>query len=174
MWYTTNRWTSFFYARREKYEIKEGVCCVVRNNGVDNVIFLLDDSQLVFDSTAAHELIHLLQDASQYIYVREASAEMMADEYFGSPSESYEDARANIIYLMEIVGPKPVMECNFKGDTSSFDDAVREYLSIEEANELLIEFCKRSKDANHDKIKRLLEKMVEKKFEDQENVEEQK
>ena len=159
---------------REKYGIREGISCVVRNNGVDNVIFLLDDSQLVFDSSAAHELIHLLQDANQYIYVQEASAEMMADEYFGSPSESYEDARANIIYLMEIIGPKPVMECNFKGDTSSFEGAVREYLSIEEANELLIEFCKRPKDAAHDKIRSLLEKMVEKKFENQGNVEEQK
>ena len=122
-----------------------------------------------WDQAAAHEFIHLCQDPSCFSYICEASAEIMAKEYFGSPTASYYEARENLYYLLEIIGPKPVMECNFKGDTGSFENAIREYLSPEDFEELITEFCKKPKNANHKRIKQLLEKMAEKKFENYEN-----
>ncbi len=132
------------------------------NSGIldENKIHLLDDSNYIFDNVAAHEFVHLCQDSYGFIYIMEASAEIMAYEYFGSPIVSYKEAIENTCYLMEIVGPKPIMECNFKGDTSSFEGAIREYLTEEDANDLLNEFRKRPEKSNHEKIKLLIDKMA--------------
>ncbi len=138
----------------------------------NNKIHLRDNSY--FDYAAAHEFVHLCQDPSCPSYIREACAEMMAHEYFDTDLTTYIEARENIAYLMEIIGPKPVMECNFKGDTSSFRMAIRKYLSNEDTIKLMNEFYKLPETANHEEIKQLLVKMADKKFENQSNREYQK
>ena len=127
-----------------------------------------------FDYAAAHEFVHLCQDPSCPSYVREACAEIMAHEYFGTYLQSYPEARKNINYLMEIIGPQPVMECNFKGETISFRLAIREYLSKEDTDDLMSELYTSPKKADHEKIRQLLEKMADKKFENQDDAEYQK
>ena len=127
-----------------------------------------------FDYAAAHEFVHLCQDPSCPDYIREACAEIMAHEYFGETLSSYPEARKNITYLMEIIGPQPVMECNFKGDTQSFQNAIGEYLSELEVRDLMLELYKKPKKADHEKIRQLLEKMADKKFENQDDAEYQK
>ena len=127
-----------------------------------------------FDYAAAHEFIHLCQDPSCPDYIREACAEIMAHEYFGTYLRTYKRSRENITYLMEIIGPQPVMECNFKGDTQSFQNAIGEYLSELEVRDLMLELYKKPKKADHKKIRHLLEKMADKKFENQDDAEYQK
>ena len=144
------------------------------NRGVStlNYIFLKDGSVAIFDAAAAHEFVHLLQDSYNYSYIIEACAEIMAYEYFGSPISAYKEAIPNVTFLMEIIGPKPVMECNFRYDKSSFVEAIRQYLSEEDTNTLLQELSVYPPKADHDKIRQLLVKMANKKFEGYEDKEE--
>jgi hypothetical protein len=127
-----------------------------------------------FDYAAAHEFVHLCQDPSCPIYIREACAEIMAHEYFGTYLNAYRSARDNITYLMEIIGPQPIMECNFKGDITSFRNTIGEYLSEEDTKALMDELYIPPKRADHKKIKSLLEKMADKKFENQDDAIDQK
>lgn len=107
-------------------------------NPIDsNKIFLTNDSNYIFDSTLAHEYVHLLQDNNEYLYVIEACAEIIAEEYFNSPAIAYKEQRNNIRLLMEMIGPKPVFELNFKGDTSSFEKTIYDNLGEEKGKELL-------------------------------------
>ena len=127
-----------------------------------------------FDYAAAHEFVHLCQDPGCPSYIREACAEIMAHEYFGTDLNTYYKTRKNVTYLMEIIGPKPIMECNFTGDTTSFRNAIREYLNEEDTTELMNELYKAPKKADHNKISQLLEKIADKKFENQDDAEYQK
>ncbi len=107
-----------------------------------NTLNLFDDSIYIFHYAAAHEFIHLLQDHNEYSYIREASAEIIKSEYYKERPEAYSEARKRLCILMEMIGPKPIMECNFKGDTSPFEDAIYKNLEKEDAEELLELFTK--------------------------------
>lgn len=147
-----------------KYDVAGYYNDIIKNNK----IHLRDYTY--FDHAAAHEFVHLCQDPSCPHYIREACAEIMAHEYFEKDMNTYYEARENITYLMEIIGPQPIVECNFKGDTTSFRSAIREYLNEEDTTELMNELYKEPKKADHNKIRKLLEKMADKKFENQDDV----
>ncbi len=102
-----------------------------------NTIHLLDDSINIFHYAGAHEFIHLMQDNNEYVYIREASSEIMKSEYYKEEAVSYSDSRKRVSILMEMIGPKPIMECNFKGDTSTFEEAIYKNLDEKDAEELL-------------------------------------
>ena len=84
-----------------------------------------------------HEFIHLTQNQNKYCYIIEASAEMLEYEFYNQPINDYFDVIKRQKVLMEIIGPKPVLECNFKGDVTSFEVAVKEHLNEEDGNRLL-------------------------------------
>lgn len=104
---------------------------------VPNCIHLKDDSKKISDFALAHEFVHLLQDDNYYYYVKEACAEMMAEEYYDKKAEAYPKQRENVKLLLEMIGPKSIMELNFKGDTSSFEKEIYNNLEKEDADRLL-------------------------------------
>lgn len=129
-----------------------------------NIIHLRDNSIHNFHSTALHEFIHLLQDNNQYDYILEASAEIMKAEYFNEKADSYLEPRKRLCVLMEMIGPKPVMECNFKGDTSTFENAIYNNLDEKEAKHFLELFTKspfydENSEETNKEIDQLLAKM---------------
>ena len=131
-----------------------------------NSIHLREKTEYCTEHAVFHEFIHLLQDDNEYRYVREACAEMMTCEYYGKQSSAYPEARKRIAVLMEIIGPQTVFECNFKGDTSTFENKIKKHLNEEEATELLDLFKEspfydeNSEDTNKE-IDELLSKMYE-------------
>ena len=96
-----------------------------------------------YKNVIAHEYIHLTQDSiNRYIYIREACAVIMVNEFFDNPGNVYNALVERVKILMEIIGPQPIIDCNFKGDPTSFEESIKKYLSEDEANELLDLFSK--------------------------------
>ena len=126
------RFTYFTDRQKTKRSESQGYYSVL----IDQIA-LRDDSEYIFDTSAAHELVHLLQANGKYYYIHEACAEIVAYEYFGSPKIAYEEESNKILALMELIGPQPVFECCFKGDESSFEKEIYDHLSPEEAKEFL-------------------------------------
>ena len=110
------------------------------NNTSINTIHVLnniDKNKEQYNDVVAHEFVHLMQDQNKYYYIIEASAEMMEYEFFDQPCDGYTDMVRRVKVLMDIVGPQPVIECNFKGNTTSFENSIKQYLSEEDANKML-------------------------------------
>ena len=136
-----------------------------------NTIYVRDDclDDANYNDVISHEFVHLTQtDFSKYSYIHEACAELFSYEYYGAEIRSYKDWVMRVKVLMEIIGPKPILECNFNGD-SSLEESINKYLDKDEANELLDCFTTTStalgnmnkteiKDLN-EKVDRLLAKM---------------
>lgn len=86
--------------------------------------------------TLGHEYVHLLQ-CNCYPFICEASAELIAREYFMNSSSSkaifsYGEECRCLAIIMEIIGSEPVWENNFKANSTLFEDSVRPYLTEEE------------------------------------------
>lgn len=96
----------------------------------------LSNSNTYLD-VVCHEFVHLLQSNNEYNYIREACAEIIKNEYYGLSISTYNDAVNNVKALMEIIGPEPILECNFNNDTSNFENAIKQYLEPNDANRLL-------------------------------------
>ena len=90
-----------------------------------------------YNDVVAHEYIHLTQDQNKYYYIIEASAEIMEYEFFDQPCDGYGDIVRRTKALMEIVGPQPIIDCNFKGDTKTFEDSIGQYLSETDKKKML-------------------------------------
>lgn len=125
-----------YFDETDKDRINQGVVGYYDFNNI-NTINIADDSEHVFDYATGHEFIHLLQDNNKYYYIREACAEIMKWEYFDEPISAYRDQINRTYKLMEIIGPDPVMECNFKGDTSNFENTIISNLGEEDGKRLL-------------------------------------
>lgn len=119
-----------------------------------SVIYIRDDldpnDEESYYATLSHEFVHLLQNESSYLYIHEASAELMSSEYYNSKVTSYVPEVIRLKVLMEIIGPKPILECNFDEDDKSFEKAIKTYLSEEDANRLLELFKSTSDDFTDD------------------------
>lgn len=113
-----------------------------------------------------HEYIHLLQNSSYYFYIREAVAELMNHEYLQQPIMAYTDQIKRVKVLMEIIGPKAVLDCCFSNSTESFENKIKEYLDEKDAKELLKLLKTHAKDFNLEtdiEIDEYLAKMYNKK-----------
>ena len=84
-----------------------------------------------------HEFIHLLQTNNNYDYINEACAEIISCEYYDMTESSYIDRIKLIKILMEIIGPEPILNCNFSSDTTLFEESINKYLDNDDANKLL-------------------------------------
>ena len=123
-------------------------------------------SEEYFDWAAAHEYVHLFQCNTQYNYIIEPCAEMMAHEYFErDPGYAYAEDIRNLALLMEVIGPNPILKCCFAGIDTSFEDAIGEYLDENDKNELLKELRVTTKKADKEKIRLYIKKMIERKRE---------
>ena len=83
-----------------------------------------------------HEFAHLLQADSEYSYIQEACAEIIAHEYYGCEIDSYIEEVKRMQVLMEIIGSEAIWNINFSGDDSKFDNIILENIHIEEYGEL--------------------------------------
>ena len=140
-----------------------------------NLIYLSEDinkyeNSPVYNDVLSHEYVHLLQSDNNYNYICEACAEIISAEYFDTREEAYLEEIKRVKTLMEIIGPKPVLECNFSADTTGFEDAIGEYLTETEKKELLElfengcdDFRENGEDINK-KVDELLAKMYYNKY----------
>lgn len=105
-----------------------------------NCIYICNEmmvNPIGYYETLAHEFIHLLQDNNKYYYVREACAEILSTEFYNREESAYLEQCKRVKVLMEIIGPQPILECNFSGDTTSFENAIGEYLNNDEKDRFL-------------------------------------
>ena len=105
-----------------------------------NTIYILnkhtDNNELVY-AILIHEFVHLTQNNNLYSYIKESSDEIIKDEFYKKDIIAYSECVKRTKILMEIIGPEPVIECNFSSSSESFTDAIKEYLPEDEANDLL-------------------------------------
>lgn len=94
----------------------------------------LEEGLYFYDDVLIHEFIHLLQNELRYHYIADACAEIIKYEYYNMPINAYEFEVKNVRVLMEIIGPKPLLECNFSDNSTSLEEEVRKYLDEEDAN----------------------------------------
>lgn len=122
-----------------------------------------------------HERIHLLQMNSEYSFILETSAEIMAHEYDLLSSDlsifySYNEECNILKVLMEIIGPNVIMDYNFNYESKLFEDTIKSLLNEEDANyflnimKLSPAFNKEELKNNYEKIYELLKIMYYNKF----------
>ena len=87
-------------------------------------------------STIYHEFAHLLQANSEYSYIKETCAEIIAHEYYGYEIDKYKEEVKRMQVLMEIIGSEAIWNINFSDDDSKFDNIILENIPIEEYGDL--------------------------------------
>lgn len=95
-----------------------------------NIINVADGND---NDTKIHEFIHLIQEYSEYSYIKEACADLISSEYYNVESLEYSEAVSRIQFLMELIGPEPIWNLNFSGNTEEFESKIYEILPEEEA-----------------------------------------
>lgn len=105
-----------------------------------HTLFLPDDSDYTFIGAAPHEKKHLDQANYNYPFIIEACAEIEAAEFWGGRATTYLSARSRVSFLMEMIGPRPILECTYNYDDSSLVAEINRYLDEDDANKLLNEF----------------------------------
>ena len=136
-----------------------------------NTIHVRDDclDEVNYNDVISHEFVHLTQsDFTKYNYIHEACAELFSYEYYDAEIRSYKDWVTRVKVLLEIIGPKPILECNFNSD-SLLEESINKYLEKDDAIELLDAFTTTSTELGtmnkteikelNDKVDRLLAKM---------------
>lgn len=91
-----------------------------------------DSSQ--YNDILIHEFIHLLQSDNCGNYISEACAEIISNEYYNTPIDSYYNEVLRVKVLMEIIGPKPLLEWAFSGNSTSLEEEVSKYLDKEDTS----------------------------------------
>ncbi len=100
------------------------------NDLFPNIINVADGND---NDTKIHEFIHLIQEYSEYSYIKEACADLISSEYYNVESLEYSEAVSRIQFLMELIGPEPIWNLNFSGNTEEFESKIYEILPEEEA-----------------------------------------
>ena len=89
-------------------------------NNPDNLINVL-----------AHEFIHVNQNSCKNL-LTEASAEILASEYYNCEEDTYKYEIKLTKMLMEIIGPEPIIHYIYFNDKSLIQNNVKPYLSASE------------------------------------------
>ncbi len=131
----------FYNIKIENYSYKERNDNTIGFYNIDspNVIHIKNYTELNDNAkdTIAHEFIHLCQETNSYNFIIEAGAEIISNEYYGTPISSYSRQVKIIKKLMEIIGAYPIMVYNFTGDFSLIEERVKPFLTEEEYAEFL-------------------------------------
>lgn len=135
----------------EDYAQKEGICGKYKPIN-PNKIYIVDDSIEMFNCVSAHEFVHLMQQSFKYDYIKEASAEIFAWEYFNSSPESYLEQRKRVYLLTDIIGADLLFEVNFCNNTKNFENEIINLLGNSDGKELLKLFNTKPKSDNIDKV----------------------
>ena len=129
------------------------------------LIDCVDDDK--YSDILAHEYAHLLQVPTSYQYLCESIAEVVSSEYYNTFADGYPEEVKRLKVLMEIIGPEPVLNFNYKRGDTSLRDAISLYLNESETADLFNQFStgpndwghKESEDAINQRIDGLLAKM---------------
>lgn len=101
-----------------------------------NVLHLREDIDC--ESVFKHEYIHLLQSYNcEYMYLIEATADIVPHEYLELEEYGYKSPVYNIKLLMDTIGPKVIWETVFGGDDTNLVNIIKNNLIESEANELI-------------------------------------
>lgn len=141
-----------------------------------NTIHVLDahkNNDEILKDIKTHEFIHLTQASFKYTYLADALAEIISQEFYDAPNYSYTEVVKRVKVLMEIIGPQPIINAVYSHDTTMFENSIRQYLNEEDSKEFLqlMSFSDwRNPDSTieekvHKRVKELLRKMAEKKYE---------
>ena len=95
------------------------------------------DNLKIYEDILDHEFIHLTQTGLGYVYIKEALAEILSTEFYGTDINAYLTIVKNVKLLTEAIGPDAVLNAVFSHDTSKFENAIREHLNEEDAKRLL-------------------------------------
>lgn len=123
-------------------------------------IFYMEN--LTNQDTKTHEFIHLLQDNNNYYYIREASAEIISNEYYGALLDSYKEEAKRIKVLMEIIGTNPIWNVNFSGSEEKlqeFNDILYNNLSYKEYGEITEILTTSPSDKTPEEMKKINENL---------------
>lgn len=100
-----------------------------------------------------HEFIHLLQSStSKYNYILEAIDELIMKEYYGKEVISYQEGVKNLMLLIDIIGPKYVMNLAFAGNDNEFETILKDNLNNEDYLKLIKYFKNSSFSIGHNQI----------------------
>ena len=98
------------------------------NEDIENV----DDE---FKDTMAHEFVHVNQNNGERCLLSEATAEIISNEYYQMPLDSYTYEVKATKLLLEIIGPNPILQYVYFGDKEPVLNSVRPYLNDNEYEE---------------------------------------
>lgn len=125
---------------------------------VPNVINLQKNTN---DKAFSHEFIHLIQSPRQEIeYLVEPVAELMSVEFFGGEVDSYVDEVNNLKLLICTIGPEPILQCSFGGDSSKISEILKNNLETEDYEKMML-YMSYSVNDKQDCTKEL-QKLIEK------------
>ena len=124
------------YQEQKAHNKETGLSILGYYNSLEANILHVDQKQdqEVIKDVCFHEFIHLLQDDNKYHYIKEACAEIISNEYYGAPINSYQGTVKRIKALMETIGSNSIWEMNFSGDDSKLIKILKENLAKEEYN----------------------------------------
>ena len=131
-----------------------------------NVLDTITDEDFIKD-VESHEFVHLTQ-CGRFTFIKEALAEIISHEFYGSPYTCYSDAIKRVKVLMEIIGPKAVFNAAFSYNTDYFEGSVKDLLSQKDSKDLLQLFCTfdytgETNDVTCERMDEILSKMLENK-----------
>lgn len=91
-----------------------------------------------YKEIAKHEYVHLLQSPDRkYIFLHEAVAEIVSEEYLDKPNDVYNYCTLNVRLLMDTIGPKIIWETVFSGNDTNLINVLKPNLNESEYNELI-------------------------------------
>lgn len=138
-----------------------------------DTIYMLEHESEYSKLVLVHEFIHIAQLDNDYSYLKEASAEIIAHEYWDRPIISYQNAVKRIYALMSIIGPETIWNANFTS-TDLLKEELGKYLTPEEVTQFME--CLKVKPYNQKfdeetgigetdkKIDNLIKKLYERKY----------
>lgn len=126
--------------------LQKGIYTIKDNLGLDNeygyvlngehrqdTIHVLETETNYSNFVLSHEFVHIAQVDSEYSYLKEASAEIIAHEYWDRPIISYQSAVKRIYVLNLIVGPEAIWNANFVS-TELLETELSKYLTPEQVD----------------------------------------
>lgn len=103
-----------------------------------NTIHLNEKIPGVLEKNGPHEFVHTVSTI-EYPYLSECFADICAREYYDEYSESsYLEAQRNVMYLMEIIGPKAVWDTVIAANDEQLQLLINQYLDEENSKTLLM------------------------------------
>lgn len=84
-----------------------------------------------------HEYIHMLQSNCVYNYLKEGTAPIIANEYYGIPIENNNKNINNTKLLIDIIGPEPILKSVFGNDSKELENIFADNLSLDEYKKIV-------------------------------------